>query len=118
MKIINIILLLSLLLCGCGTTAKVMRYSTETYTPTQNVEVLRTKPVNREYVELGEVSVRLKKSTEENAVALLVEKAKEMGADAIIIIGERSRGAVAMPVGSMIAVSHLREIYAVAIKYK
>lgn len=118
MKIITYIIVLLIFLIGCSTPVKVMRYTTEIFPPTQKVEVLRTKSIERDYIEIGEVSIRLKKSTESNAVALLAEKAKELGADAIILMGERSRGAVAMPVGSMIAAVPLRELYGIAIRYK
>ena len=55
-----------------------MRYATEIFQPTNRIEIIHTKPVNRDYIEIGEVSIRLKKSTEEKAVALLAEKAKEL----------------------------------------
>lgn len=113
-----LILAIGLFLIGCATKVEVMRYTMETFPPSHHVEVLRSKAINKDYIEIGEVSVRLKKSTKENAVALLAEKAKELGADAIIIIGERSRGAVAMPVGTMAVAVPLRELYAIAIKYK
>ncbi len=48
----------------------------------------------------------------------LIEKAKELGADAIIIMGERSKGAVAMPLGNMAVAVPIKELYDIAIKYK
>ena len=113
--------LLALLVAGCATTnVKVMRYTTEIYAPTQpsSVEILRTKIEGRPYTEIGEVSLRIKKSNEETAVAMLREKAAQLGANALILMGERSVGAIAMPVGSMAVAVPLREIYGVAIKYK
>ena len=95
-----------------------MKYTSEVFPPTKNIEVLHIKPVTRDYIEIGEVSIRLKKSTQENAVVLLSEKAKELGADALVIIGERSKGAVAMPIGSSVVAVPLRELYGIAIKYK
>jgi uncharacterized protein YbjQ (UPF0145 family) len=112
---------LFLLLSGCATTTTrptVMKYTSEAFQPTKHIEVLHTKPAARDYIEIGEVAIRLKKTTQENAVALLSEKAKELGADALVIIGERSKGAVAMPVGSLFVAVPLRELYGVAIKYK
>ena len=103
---------------GCAPQVKVMRYTTETFQPTSKIEVFHTKQIGRDYIEIGEVSIRLKKSTEENAVAYLNEKAKKLGADAIIIMGERSKGAVAMPVGNMVVAVPIKELYAIAIKYK
>lgn len=108
-------------LVGCAATqpkVKVMRYTTEIFQPTNRIEVIHTKSTNRDYIEIGEVSIRLKKSTEENAVALLAEKAKELGANALIIIGERSKGAVVVPIGNMAVAVPLRELYGIAIKYK
>jgi type IV pilus biogenesis protein CpaD/CtpE len=108
-----------LLLSGCSTTQPtVMKYTSEAFQPTQHIEIFHIKPPARDYIEIGEVSIRLKKSTQENAVALLSEKAKELGADALVIIGERSKGAVAMPVGSLAVAVPLRELYGIAIKYK
>lgn len=114
-------ILLAVLVIGCTTTnVKVMRYTIETYAPTlsSGVEIHRTKLEGRPYTEIGEISLRIKKSNEETAVAMLREKAAELGADALILMGERSAGAVAMPVGSMAVAVPLREIYGVAIKYK
>ncbi|MBN2267309.1 MAG: hypothetical protein JW725_03130 [Candidatus Babeliaceae bacterium] len=108
-------------LVGCTVTQpqpKVMRYATEIFQPTNRIEIIHTKPVNRDYIEIGEVSIQLKKSTEENAEALLAEKAKELGANALIIIGERSKGAVVVPIGNMAVAVPLRELYGIAIKYK
>lgn len=108
-------------LVGCTVTqpkVKVMRYTTEIFQPTNRIKVIHTKSMNRDYIEIGEVSVRLKKSTEENAAVLLAEKAKKLGANALIIIGERSKGAVAIPIGNMAIAVPLRELYGIAIKYK
>jgi len=120
MKKIAGVLIIAALLLGCATSpqVKVMRYTTEIFQPTSRIEVLHTKPVGRDYIEIGEISIRLKKSTEENAVVYLKEKARELGADAIIIMGDRSRGAVAVPIGSMAVAVPIRELYAIAIKYK
>lgn len=79
---------------------------------------MRAKPIQKEFIELGELSVRLKKSTEENAVIFLKEKAKSIGADAIVILGETSHGAVAVPIGKMYVVVNKRYLKALAIRYK
>ena len=118
MKKLIIVLFFASFVCGCETTANVMRYTTDIYPATDYVEVLHTKPADRDYIELGEVSIRLNDETEHNAVALLVDKSKELGANAIILMGERSRGAVAIPIGRMAVARPLRELYGVAIRYK
>jgi hypothetical protein len=97
---------------------RVMRYSEATYAPTSVVEVLRTKPSERPYEELAELSIRLRRADEEMAVVHLKEKAKSLGADALIIIGESSRGAIAIPVGTAAVAVPIRSLSAVAIRYK
>ena len=116
----NIIITVSMimLMSGCAPSTKFMRYTDETFTPTANVDVLRAKPIQRNYIELGEVSVRLKKSTEEDAVLYLKKKAMSVGADAIVILGEVSNGSVAVPVGNMYAIVDKKYLKALAIKYK
>lgn len=121
MRKAGLAVLLAVLLTGCATAnVKVMRYTTVTYAPKlpQSVEVYRTNLEGRPYTEIGEVSLDIEKGNEESAVAILREKAAELGADALILMGERSRGAVAVPVGSMAIAVPLREIFGIAIKYK
>lgn len=106
------------MLCiGCGgPQVKLMKYTADTYPATlpTNVEVLRTKIEARSYVEIGEVSLRVNKSNEETAIGQLKERAAQIGADAIILVGERTAGVV----GSSAVAIPLREIYGIAIKYK
>lgn len=95
-----------------------MKYSEDIYPPTNSVEVLRNKPVEKDYIELGELSLKIKRSNQEEAVLQLKEKAKEIGADAIILLGEDSEGNVIVPIGNLYASVDLRYIKAIAIKYK
>jgi hypothetical protein len=108
----------SVLLLSACVSARYMRYTEETFPPTTEVEVLRTKPADRAYLELGEISLRLNKSTADNAILILKEKAREIGADAIVILGERYRGSVAAPVGYMAVAVPVHDLVAVAIRYK
>lgn len=109
--------LLIFFLFGCAPKIKYMKYTHQNFPPSLKVEVLRTKPVDRKFIELGEISIRLRKSTEENAVLHLKEKACTIGADAIVILGEISTGAVAVPVGGIYAIIPFRNLTAIAIKY-
>ena len=115
-----VVLFSAIVAAGCASTPTVlfMRYTEQTYPATQSVQVLRTKPIDRTYVELGELSFRIKKSTEENAILFLKAKAREVGADAIVVLGERSAGTVAVPAGYNVVLVPLRDLVAVAIKYK
>lgn len=113
----HLLLILALILGGCSTAppVKVKRYTTAVYPPTQHVEVLHTKAPNRDYVELGELSV---KANDEEAIEYLVEKAKELGADAILLLGERQQGSIAMPIGQMWMAIPAKRLTAVAIRYQ
>ncbi len=113
-------LLLCFIVVGCTTTARVSPYGTETYQPKPalSVEVFRTNKPTRPYIEIGEVAVRVKRSNEDKVVEMLREKAGELGADGLILIGEHSEGAFAQDIGETTVVKHLRSLFGVAIKYK
>lgn len=102
---------------GCAARVTYSPYSSQTFTPTASVDVLRTRVAERRYVELGELCIRVNRSTAETAVIRLTEKAKEIGADALILIGDRSAGPVAVPIGQMAVAVPLRDACAVAIRY-
>jgi hypothetical protein len=108
------------LLAGCAQqpTTRFARYTEVTYPPTAEVQVHRTKPSDRAYVELGEVRLRLNKGNEDDAILFLNNKAREVGANAIVILGEESRGAALVPIDNMAMAVPIRDIVAVAIRYK
>lgn len=83
--------------------------------PTTEVEVLQEEPTE-EYEVLGEMWVP---STDTKGVLRMREKAMEEGADAIILLGTQTTGAVAFPLqgGGAIAAT-VGRTYAVAIRYK
>ena len=119
--IIPVIIFSTILLSGCSPSVNFMKYSDDNYPPTNSVEVLRNKPVEKEFTELGELSIQVKKgifSNQEEVVLKLKEKAKEIGADAIIILGEESEGSVIVPIGNLYTSVDKRFIKAIAIKYK
>ena len=114
MKKIILMFLLALAIFSCTPSVDFMRYSEEIYPPTNKIEVIRNKPVERDFVEIGELSVE----KQENAILLLKEKAKEIGADAIIILGEKSDGGFLLPTPYIYLYSDETYIAAIAIKYK
>ena len=123
MRNILILCILIVFVASCATApsvrgVKFIKYISEPYPVTHTVDVLHAKPISRDFVELGQLSIRLKKSTEENAVLCSRERAKEISADAIVILGETSGGSFVVPVGSMHAIVHKRYLNALAIKYK
>ncbi len=105
-------------LAACASSPRFAKYTDVTYPPTTEVEVLRTKPADRPYIELGELRLRIKKSNEDDAILFLKAKAMEIGADAIVILGEQSRGAVVIPTGTIAMAAPIRYLVAVAIRYK
>jgi len=118
--IISIIIFSTIFFSGCSPSVNFMKYSEDNYQPTNSVEVLRNKPIEKEFVELGELSLQIKKgifSNQEEAVLKLKEKAKEIGADAIIILGEESEGSVIVPIGDLYTSVDKRYLKAIAIKY-
>jgi hypothetical protein len=122
MKKLCIFLFTILILAGCAqqenVNIKVMRYTTEPLLPTSSCDIFHTKQIGRDYIEIGEVSVVLGKSTQENAVAYLVEKAKGLGANAIILMGERTEGTVVIHMRNMTVANPIKELYAIMIRYK
>lgn len=109
---------------GCSPNIRYLEYTSERYEPTQHVEVLQAKPPSRDFIELGVISVPAKIAPidkgSRNPIDHLVEKAKSIGADAVLILGERSSGGVVlMPAGNTyIAVPTTGKIEAIAIRYK
>jgi len=115
MKYGILLVCLTTILVGCSPSVRVIRYNNKVYTTTTAVDVFRTKPPDRRYDEIGELEV---KSKYDDAVELLVEKAKEIGADAIILMGDRQSGALAVPIGELVYAKSIMKLWAVAIKYK
>ena len=111
------------LLQGCSPNIRYLEYTSEHYEPTQHVEVLHAKPPSRDFIELGIISVPAKIAPidkgSRNPIDHLVEKAKSIGADAVLILGERAGGVILMPAGNTnIAVPTTGKIEALAIRYK
>ena len=91
-----------------------LRYTEQTFEPTQEFQVFQTNPPDKDYTELGLLSTE----TGKKAIINLKKKAKEIGANAIIIIGEKNEGTVAMPMGNMAYGIPIKKLEAVAIRYK
>ena len=115
---VAVIVSLCLVAGACALQIRFMRYISFQYAPTTDVEILQIKPPDRRFKEIGLLSIRLHNNRDENAVLYLVERAREIGADAIVILGEISGGSVAMPVGTMFVAVPLRDLQALAIRYE
>ena len=120
-KLILLIVLFTLAACGLPSVQEV-RYTMDTFEPTANVEVLQTWPRDRKYLEIAELEV----SAGSKANNALLERAKEIGADAIVIGPTHQHGQVHVPIGGTISDGPagsfrgvpLNSVHAVAIKYQ
>jgi len=121
-KLILLIILFSLFACSGLPSVREMRYTMDTFEPTANAEVLQTWPRDRKYLEIAELEV----SAGSKANNALLERAKEIGADAIVIGPPHQHGQVHVPIGGTISDGPagsfrgvpLNSVRAVAIKYQ
>jgi hypothetical protein len=112
MKKLFPLLFLSLVIVGCSH-LKVIPYSDKVYSPTEKVEIFRTNKPERKYIEIAQLSIDEKGSS----IKFLIEEAKELGADALIILDTQSGNKVTTPVFGVLVTEDVKRIYAVAIKY-
>lgn len=98
-----------------------VKYTMDTFEPTADVEVLNTWPCDRKYFAIGELEV----STSDQANNALVRKARQMGADAIVLGPVRERSQVYVPIDSPLNTNStsfrgvsLNSVRAIAIKYE
>ena len=114
----KILLLTLLLIVGCALPIRVTPYTTIQYEATQNVEVMRTKPPDREYIEIAELRTRVGAANRHLALPNMVEKAKQIGADAIILLGEQEQGKALIGGTTAPVAASLMDMIGIAIKYK
>ena len=80
------------------------------------IDIYRTQTPDEKYIEIGEITCA--DTNDEYALKQVLIKAREIGADAIIILGKANSSGVGVPVGNMVyASSYSYGIKAVAIKY-
>ncbi len=105
-----LILVFFIVLTSCAYHIKVQRYTETVYPASSNVEVMRTAPPQRGYMEIAQLETS---SSDKEAIINLKKRAGELGADAIIILGEEYRGSVLVTNVSV----PINMICVVAIKY-
>ena len=115
----KVILILSIIMFfGCALPIRVMSYSDNKYPATQNVDVFRTKPVDKKYIEIAELRTRVGALNRDKAIVNLRKKAMEIGADAIILLGEENQGmALLNTTSSMPIATNLTDMVVIAIVY-
>lgn len=125
-QLLVIIFLMPVLLCSCKSNgflmakAKVNLYG-NTYPSKEenaNIDIYRTQKPDFEYEEIGEITCA--DTDEEWALKQTLIKAREIGADGIIILGNAGAYGVGIPVGETMVYSGSEGygIKAIAIKYK
>ena len=86
-------ILLVLVACTTVETLDLTPYQERYFSPTTEVEVLTSQPT-RPYTVLGQMSVP---ANDSDGVLDMQKKAMEVGADAIVLLGERNSGRFAIP---------------------
>jgi hypothetical protein len=102
-------LLIVLVSCASVSTVRFTPYPglPSNLTPTNNVEILNAMPTNKQYIQLGEIVVE--GFSDQEMINKIITKAKEVGADAVLIVSREYKGET---------FPGLRVWRAVAIKYK
>jgi len=81
-------LLALLSVSACMQSDEFIKYSETVYKPTTSIELLRSKPFNRDYITIGELKFRITHQSKNAPLKEIKAKAKKIGADAIIILGQ------------------------------
>ena len=120
---ISLLLVVLFALNACGLpSVQENRYTMDTYEPTTNVAILQSWPRDRKYIEIGDLEV----SAGPQANDALLDKAKEMGADAIVIEPVHRHSQVSVPIDAQMGQGAsssfrsvtLNSVRAIAIKFQ
>ena len=80
------------------------------------IDIYRTKTPDREYIEIAELSCS--DASDKYAMNEILKKTRELGGDAIIILGRAQSGTYGIPIGSVMYMdSSSYGLKAVSIKY-
>ena len=118
----NIVLILTLsLLISCASSASFQAFTTEKFTPTKNVDVFTTQKPERPYKEIGKIEVTEGLGGTEDMTKVAIEKAKDVGADAIIQLTESEIvtqvGVTKVGTTDVISSASVKTVVFIAIKY-
>lgn len=95
-----------LILTGCAATLNVARFEATTRTPTEgNIEVFSSPiSIKRPYKEIALITAEeVWSNTEADLTLRMIEKAREIGADAIILLGAEQRTSGGAFIGNVYA---------------
>ena len=116
------IMIIAGMYCSCSALMakpQVTMYTTPYPSKSQHshIDVYRTQAPSRGYIEIAEISCR--DTSDSWNIEQIIKKAKEIGADGVIIMGRTGSYAVGVPVGDMTyAASRTYGLTAIAIKYQ
>lgn len=122
MRRLIILLLICVIFGGCASTGflmakpQVTMFGSAIYPPkaeSANIDVYRTNKPAQEYVEFAQITCE--DTNDKWCLEQISKKAREIGADAVIIIGKT--GSVGIPIGSTYMVSEYG-MTAIAIRYR
>lgn len=105
--------ILILLLVSCSH-LKVIKFNDESYPPTSKIDIYATQLPDKEYVEIAKLTIRKKGSYLET----LIEEAKKIGADGLILLGDEHVANQHLPAGNSIYSVDIQDVGVIAIKYK
>lgn len=113
------IIILMMMFSSCAT-PKVILFG-EAYPPKSldaTIDVYSTNKPSVNYKEIGQITCGDEISSESSNMKQILKKAREIGADGIILIGKAGTSSIGMPVGSFTYyTSESYGIRAIAIKY-
>ncbi len=96
MKRVIFVALLVMLISGCShqfsgkkPSVSTLRYPGQHFQPSTTIEVFHSRIPRRDYIKIGEVSIHY---SADDVILRLKEKAKTLGGNALILMGERRRG--------------------------
>jgi len=110
---IGLALVVASLVAGCSYGIETAMFRAP-YPPTASLDVYRDKPPDRPYVEIAQLGT----FDQGNALGRLVERAKELGADAIILLPRRYTGTDYTYFDTTQWATPYYEIEVIAIKYR
>jgi hypothetical protein len=113
---ISLLVAISVIVGVTGCSARLAHFTPYTemaFAQSEAVAVLHFMPRDQAYVELGEISILVRSWNRETYVMELRHKARAIGANAIVLLGDRTTEALV----SRGRVTPMREVVAIAIRY-
>ena len=110
----SLVAFICLVTLSCGTYIKVNRISPQALAPTTSCEVYTSKVPDRPYEEIALLEV----AEGGDRIQAARKKAMQLGADAIILQGERTAGGIFIPVGTSVVYGTSNRMTFLAVKWK